>query len=123
MFTGLRHRAVSSGDDEDRAIHLRRTGDHVLHEVSVAWAVDVSVVTLFGLILHVRDRDGDDLRCVTHGATLGDIGIGLDFGETFAGLNREDRGRQRSFSVVDVADGAYVDVRFLAFECTFSHGV
>jgi hypothetical protein len=23
--------------------------------------------------------------------------------------------------VVDVADGANVDVRFLAFECTFSH--
>ena len=41
----LRHRAVGGGDHEDRAVHLSRTGDHVLHVVSVTRAVDVGVVT------------------------------------------------------------------------------
>ena len=31
----LRHRAVGGRDHEDRAVHLRRTGDHVLHVVGV----------------------------------------------------------------------------------------
>ena len=123
MLAGLRHRAVSGGDDQDRAVHLGGAGDHVLDEVGVAGAVDVRVVALVRLVLHVGDRDRHDLGSVTHGAALGDIRVGLDLGETFAGLHRENRGRQRGFAVVDVADGADVNVRFLAFECTFSHGV
>ena len=45
--------------NEDGAIHLSGAGDHVLHEVGVARAVDVSVVTLSGLVLDVGDVDGD----------------------------------------------------------------
>ena len=44
VLAGLRHRAVGGGDDEDRAVHLRGAGDHVLHIVGVAGAVDVRVV-------------------------------------------------------------------------------
>ena len=55
----LRHRAVGGGDDEDRAVHLRGTGDHVLDVVGVTRAVDVRVVPLLGLVLDVRDRDRD----------------------------------------------------------------
>jgi hypothetical protein len=40
----LRHRAVGRRDDEDRAVHLGRTGDHVLDVVGVPGAVDVRVV-------------------------------------------------------------------------------
>ncbi len=59
VLAGLGHRAVGGGHNEDGAIHLGSTGDHVLHEVGVARAVDVSVVTLLGLVLDVGDVDGD----------------------------------------------------------------
>src|SRR5690606_4433295 len=55
----LGHRTVGGGDHEDRAVHLGRTGDHVLHVVGVTRAVDVRVVTLLGLVLDVRDGDRD----------------------------------------------------------------
>src|ERR1700744_4350618 len=59
VLAGLRHRAVGGGDHEDRAVHLRGTGDHVLDVVRVTRAVDVRVVPLLGLVLDVRDRDRD----------------------------------------------------------------
>src|SRR5665811_1951487 len=59
MLLGLRHRAVSGGDDQDRTVHLRRARDHVLDVVSVTGAVDVSVVTRLRLVLDVRDGDRD----------------------------------------------------------------
>src|SRR5699024_11367152 len=43
VLAGLRHRTVGRGDDEDRPVHLRGTGDHVLHVVSVTGGVDVCV--------------------------------------------------------------------------------
>ena len=44
VLARLRHRAVDAADDQDRAVHLRRAGDHVLDVVGVARAVDVRVV-------------------------------------------------------------------------------
>ena len=79
-------------------------------------------MALVGLVLDVGDRDRDDLGGIAHGTALGDVRVGLDLRQTLAGLDREDRGRQGGLAVVDVADGADVDVRFLAFECCFSHG-
>ena len=49
VLTGLRHRAVSSGYNQDSAVHLSSTGDHVLNIVGVARAVNVSIVTVIGL--------------------------------------------------------------------------
>ncbi len=46
VLAGLRHRAVSGGDDQDRAVHLGGAGDHVLDVVGVARTVDVGVVPL-----------------------------------------------------------------------------
>ena len=46
VLTGLGHRAVGGGDHEDRTVHLRRTGDHVLDVVGVAGTVDVRVVAV-----------------------------------------------------------------------------
>ena len=46
VLARLRHRAVGRGHDEDRAVHLRRAGDHVLDVVGVTGAVDVRVVAL-----------------------------------------------------------------------------
>src|SRR5690606_4139775 len=59
VLTGLRHGAVGSRADQDRAVHLGSTGDHVLHVVGVARAVNVRVVTNVGVVLYVRGVDGD----------------------------------------------------------------
>jgi hypothetical protein len=62
VLARLRHRAVGRVHHQDRAVHLRRAGDHVLHVVGVAGAVDVRVVTVLGLVLHMRRRDRDAAR-------------------------------------------------------------
>ena len=59
VLARLRHRAVGGGDHEDRAVHLRGAGDHVLDVVRVPRAVDVRVVPVGGLVLDVRGVDGD----------------------------------------------------------------
>src|SRR5690606_2174228 len=59
VLAGLRHGAVSSGANQDRAVHLGSTSDHVLHIVSVTGAVNVCVVTSRGIILNVGRVDGD----------------------------------------------------------------
>src|SRR5690606_37060092 len=81
VLASLRHRAVSSRANQNRPVHLRSTGDHVLHIVSVAWAVNVCVVTDRGIIFNVGGVDGDttsllfrrvvDLREVTRRAAPG----------------------------------------------------
>ena len=52
---------VAGADHQDRPVHLRGPGDHVLHVVGVARAVHVRVVALRGLVLHVAGRDRQDL--------------------------------------------------------------
>jgi hypothetical protein len=67
MLPRLRHHAVKRGDHEDRAVHLRRPGDHVLDVVGVARHVDVRVVPGRRLVLDMGDVDRDApvglLRC------------------------------------------------------------
>src|SRR5690606_13471348 len=58
VLAGLRHRTVSSRYNQDSAVNLSSTGDHVLDVVGVAWHVNVRVVALFGLVLLVRGSDG-----------------------------------------------------------------
>ena len=59
VLAGLRHRAVRGAHHQDRAVHLRRTGDHVLHVVGVAGAVNVRVVALVALVFDVCGVDRD----------------------------------------------------------------
>ena len=59
VLTGLRHRAVGGRHDQDRAVHLSSTGDHVLDVVGVTRGVNVCVVALLGLVLNVGDVDRD----------------------------------------------------------------
>ena len=62
VLARLRHRPVRRRDHQDRTVHLRRTGDHVLHVVGVARAVDMRVVPVAGLVLDVRGVDRDPAR-------------------------------------------------------------
>jgi len=67
VLTGLGHRTIGSSNYDDGAIHLSGTGNHVLHIVSVARAVNVSIVTLGGLILDVSGVDGDTTLLLLRG--------------------------------------------------------
>ena len=54
VLARLRHRAVRGRAHQDRAVHLRRTRDHVLDVVGVARAIHVRVVAVRRLVFHVR---------------------------------------------------------------------
>ena len=119
MLTSLSHGAVGSGDDQDSAVHLGSTGDHVLDIVGMARAVDVSIVTLLGLILNVSGVDGD-----TTLALFGSLVDGRVIGVLSATLHRQilgDGSGQGSLTMVDVADGTDVYMGLSSLKFLLSH--
>src|SRR5690606_22483853 len=114
VLPGLRHRTVSGGNDEDRSVHLGSPGDHVFHVVGVTRAVHVSIVTIFGFILDVGGGDGDPPLFFFR--RLVDLIIGGGNRSAGFGKHGGDRRGQRGFSVVDVTDGADIDVRLGALK-------
>ena len=119
VLARLRHRAVRGADDQDGAVHLRRAGDHVLHVVGVAGAIDVRVVALVALIFHVRGVDRD--AALFFFRRVIDRIVGARFGHALLGENGGDRGGESGLAVVNVTDRADVHVRLVAFECFLSH--
>jgi hypothetical protein len=121
VLTGLRHRAVGGGDHQDRPVHLRRAGDHVLDVVRVTRAVDVRVVPRLGLVLDVRDGDRD-----TALALLGRLVDLVERGDrvqvrVLVVQHLGDRRGQSGLAVVDMPDGADVDVRLGPLELGLGH--
>src|SRR5437762_1349889 len=113
---------------ERRQTHHRDVGagDHVLDVVGVARAVDVRIVPLGARVLDVRGRDGENLRVIAPSLRLGrlrDLVVRDELRPSFVGRDLRERGSQRRLAVVDVADGADVDVRFAAIEFLFSHSL
>ena len=55
---------------KNSSVHLGSPGDHVLYVVGVTRAVNVSVVTVGGLVFYVRGRYGDSsfffFRCLVN---------------------------------------------------------
>ncbi len=126
MLAGLRHRTVDRADDENRAVHLRRAGDHVLDVVGVARAVDVRVMTVGRRVLDVAGGDRENLRLVAPALRLGRLGdlvVRHELRPALVGRDLGERSRQRGLAVVDVPDGADVHVRFAAIEFFFGHVV
>ena len=119
VLAGLRHRSVCGGDDEDRAVHLRGAGDHVLHVVGVTGAVHVGVMALLRLVLDVGGRDRDAAGLFFR--RLVDLVIGGERRSARLRENLGDRGRQRGFAVVDVADRADIAMRLGTRKSLFGH--
>ncbi len=119
VLASLRHGAVSSRHNQDSAVHLSSTGDHVLNIVSVAGAVHVSIVTLIGLILNVSGVDGDAALSLFGG--LIDVGVVHELGVALQGQNLGDSSGQSGLTVVNVTDGANVNVRFVSFKFFLCH--
>jgi hypothetical protein len=119
VLAGLRHRAVSSGTDEDGAVHLGSTGNHVLDVVGVARAVNVGVVTVGGFVFNVGGVDGDTARLFFRRCV--DFVVLLGRATKLGGQHRGDRSRQRGLAMVNVTNRAHVHVRFRTLEFFLSH--
>ena len=109
VLAGLGHDGVGGGDDEHRAVHLGRAGDHVLDVVRVSRAVDVRVVPLLRLVLHVPRVDRDAPRLLFGGVV--DVLVLHQLVAVLLRAVHGDRCRERRLAMVDVTDGAHVDVR------------
>ena len=124
MLTGLRHRTVSGGYNEDGTIHLSGTGNHILNVVSVAWAVYVSIVALLCLVLYVSGVDGDTTLLLLRSIVdlierLYLVGVTRDS----LGENLGDCGSQSRLTVVNMANCTDVDVRLRSLESFFCHNI
>ena len=109
VLTGLWHRTISGRTNQDSAVHLSSTGDHVLHIVSVTWAVNVSVVTNVRVVFNVRSVDRDTTSFFFWRA-VDFIEVNDCRTENF-GANTGQSCSQRGFTMVNVTDSANVDVR------------
>ena len=98
VLFGLRHRAVSSSNHQDCAVHLGGTGDHVLDVVGVTRAVDVSVVTAS---VSYSTCDGVIVipRALSSGA-LSMFCVIQNYDPTGLGEDLRDRSGERSLAVV-----------------------
>ena len=108
VLTGLGHGTIGSSDDQDSAVHLSSTGDHVLDVVSMARAVNVGVVTLLGVVLNVSGVDRDTTSLLL--GSLVDAGVIHKVGVALQSQSLGDGSGQSGLAVVNVTDGANVDV-------------
>src|ERR1700688_2375300 len=120
VLARLWHGAVCRRNYQNRAIHLRRAGDHVLDVVRVARAIHVRVVTVLRFILHVRNGNGDAplalFRRVIDGVKRAELHLGIVLRQHLG-----DGRRQSSFAVINVTNGPNVHVRLITFEFLLRH--
>ncbi len=119
VLSGLGHRTVSSGNNEDSAVHLRSTGDHVLNVVGVAGAVNVSIVTVSGLVLNVSGVDCDTTLSLLW--SLIDVRVIYEISVALEVENLCDCSGECGLAVVNVADSTNVNVRLISFELFSCH--
>lgn len=93
------HLTVRGSNDDNGTIHVGSTSDHVLNVISVTRAVDVGIVTAFGLELDVGSRDSDTTLALLRG--LVDGGIVEEVGQTLGGLVLRDGRSQGSLEGKD----------------------
>ena len=121
VFASLRHRSVRSGNDQDRTVHLGGPGNHVFNVVSVTRAVNVSVVARNRLVFDVCGVDGDPTGFFFRGSI--DLVVAHFFRHATLGQVAGDRRRQRRFTMVNVANGADIYVRFGSVKFFFCHNL
>ncbi len=110
VFLGLSHRTVCCSDNKDSTVHLSSTGDHVLDVVSMARAVNVSIVTCSSLILNVSGVDCDTTLSLFR--SLIDVSVVNECSLTLHCEGLCDSSCQSSLTMVNVADSTNVDMGF-----------
>ena len=120
MLASLRHGTVCGAHHQNGTVHLGGSCHHVLDVVGVTWTVDVGVVAALGLVLDVGGVDRD-----TTLAFLGRLVDRVERAERYTiEIAREHGGDgrcQSGLSMVDMADGTDVDVRFSSFKLILRH--
>ena len=132
VLAGLRHRAVGSSDHEDAAVHLSSAGDHVLDIVGVTRAVNVRIVTalnllavqsdtVVGLILNVSGVDRDAAGLLFR--SLVDLVVSGELSRVriAQGQNLGDRSSQGSLAMVNVTNGADIDMGLASVKHLLCH--
>jgi hypothetical protein len=119
VLARLRHRAVGRRAHQDRAVHLRRTRDHVLHVVGVPGAVDVRVVAVRRLVLDVRRRNRDAAGLLFR--RLVNLVVRHEGAAVRLRHHLRQRCRQRRLAMVHVPNRAHVDVRLRTRKFFLSH--
>ena len=119
MLLGLSHRAVRCSNYQDSAVHLSCTGDHVLNVVSMSRAVNVSVVTLVGLVLNVSGVDCDATLSLFR--SLIDHIVSFVLSLTLQSQSLGDSSSQSGLTMVNVTDGANVYMGFGSFKFSLCH--
>ena len=119
MLSGLGHGAIISTNNQNCAVHLGGTGDHVFDIVSMARTVNMCIVTVLCLIFNMGCCNSDTtffflrslvnlIKCCPLGKTLG----------------RQNscycRG-QRCLAMVNMPNCSYVYMRFISFKFFLSH--
>ena len=115
----LRHRSVRCCNNQDRTIHLRCAGDHVLDVVRVTRAVNMCIVTLFGFVFNVSGVDCDTTSLFFRSAV--DLVISHFRRSTLLCQVLRDRCRQGRFAMVYVTDGTNVYVSLSTVKLLFCH--
>jgi hypothetical protein len=92
MLAGLRHDTVVGGDDQKHEIDATGSGQHVVHELLVAWHIDKAE--------HLAVR-----RWQIGKAEIDSDAAGLFFLEAI-GVDAGERPHQRGLAVIDVTGGA-----------------
>ena len=120
MLSCLSHNSVCSSYNQDRAVHLSRTGNHVLNVVSMPWTVNMCVMSVICLILNVCSRDCDTTFSLFR--SLIDI-LEVCSCITFYPLRKHfcDSSCQGCFTMVNVTDGTNITMWFRSFKFSFSH--
>src|SRR6266404_9394086 len=120
VLTRLRHRAVRRRHHQNRAIHLRRAGDHVLDVVRMTRAIHVRVMAVRRFVLHVRNSNGDAalalFRRVVNGVERAELHLGVVLRQHLG-----DCRRQRGLAMVNVTNRPNVHVWLTAFEFLLGH--
>ena len=119
MFASLGHRTIRSRNNEDCAVHLRRTGYHVFDIVGVTRTVNVRIVAFFGLVLNVRSVNRN--AAFAFFRSLINVLVGFVFCEAFFRKDFGNSSSQSGFAVIDVTDCTNINVGFTAVKFLFCH--
>jgi hypothetical protein len=79
------------------------------------------IVTIGGLVLDVSGVDGDTTLLLFRGVV--NLIEGLDLAQTLGSEHLGDRSGQSGLAMVNVADRANVDMRFIPLENFFCHNI
>src|SRR5713226_9045887 len=116
----LRHRPVRRRHHQNRPVHLRRAGDHVLDVVGVPRTVHVRVVPVLRLVLHVRYRDRDPSRLLLRRVVDRVKGSKL-YLRVRLRQHLGDRRRQSRLPVIDVSYRPHIHVRLRSIKLFLRH--